>query len=171
MKRYIKASWPVIVDDRDFAEDLIAIAETVGVYEDEELTSEAIVQALDEGKYRRVDILLHEIDKWIQEAEEDEMEDADFIGEVYSEWDRLSQYRLDHEDNVESISSSQRIFTSEYVVMVRNRGMWGFDTYCKDENGRPMKFLTREQAQAVADKYNSERGPVNNFNYYYVEER
>ena len=126
MKRYIRSSWSVD-NNRDFAEDLIAVAETIGVFDDDQITTESIVQALDEGKYRRVDMILHEIDKWIQEAEEDEIEDPDFIGEVYSEWDRLSQYRRNLEDNVGSISSSQRIFTS--------------------------------------------RGPVNNFNYYYVEER
>ena len=56
-----------------------------------------------------------------------------------------------------------------YGIMVRNTGMWGCTTWCHHD-GEIESYPTREEAQAVADKYNRSGGYINNFNYYFVKE-
>ena len=55
-----------------------------------------------------------------------------------------------------------------YGIMVRNTGMWGCTTWCHHD-GKIESYPTREEAQAVADKYNGENR-INNFNHYFVRE-
>lgn len=57
-----------------------------------------------------------------------------------------------------------------YGIMVRNTGMWGCTTWCQHD-GEIETYPTKEEAQAVADRYNG-KGEIriNNFNHYFVKE-
>ena len=56
-----------------------------------------------------------------------------------------------------------------YGIIACNRGMWGCTSWCK-RDGKPELYATKEEAQKVADEYNSSRPPINNFTKYFVEE-
>lgn len=55
----------------------------------------------------------------------------------------------------------------KWGIIAVNRGMWGFQSWCKTINGDILLFDTQEEAQTVADKYNEPR--INNFTQYFVE--
>ena len=57
-----------------------------------------------------------------------------------------------------------------YGVLAKNIGMWGFSTFCVDENGKAMTFATKEEAQKVADEYNENKPIINGFTYYFAVE-
>jgi len=56
-----------------------------------------------------------------------------------------------------------------YGVLAKNRGMWGFSTWCK-KDGKVMTFATKEEAQKVADEYNGNAPKINNFTEYFAVE-
>lgn len=55
-----------------------------------------------------------------------------------------------------------------YGVLAKNRGMWGFECWCKGSDGKELTFATKEEAQKVADEYNANRPVINNFTEYFA---
>ena len=57
-----------------------------------------------------------------------------------------------------------------YCILARNRGMWGYDSVCKDKDGNVILFNTQEEARAKAFEMNESGGRVNNFTEYFAIE-
>lgn len=69
------------------------------------------------------------------------------------------------------VKKGRYLIMKKFGVMARNRGMWGGrESWCKDEDGKPILFRSYEEAAAEAEKYRREAGPVNNFNSYFPKE-
>lgn len=57
-----------------------------------------------------------------------------------------------------------------FGILVINRGMWGGSAWVKGEDGRDLRYASREEAQREADRLNAAQGPVNRFSEYFAEE-
>lgn len=55
-----------------------------------------------------------------------------------------------------------------YGIIAKNHGMWACESWCKDKDGNYLSFETKEEAQKVADEYNTRRGNVNCFTQYFA---
>jgi len=56
----------------------------------------------------------------------------------------------------------------KWVVVCRNRGIWGGRESFLKSNGEVLYFDTEEQARSEADEIRSKQGCINNFNSYFV---
>lgn len=55
-----------------------------------------------------------------------------------------------------------------YGVIAKNTGMWACESWCKNMDDEIILFKTKEEAQKLADEYNSKRSPVNCFTQYFA---